>query len=497
MIIRRFRNIPIRQKLLIIIFVTTAVTLLTSMVGIVVVDSVLFQGHLQRDLQTFARVIADNSSAAVLFNDSHAAGEILATLQAKRHISAACLYRANGSILARYVRPGQKADCPPPAGGREVASENGTLTASHPIVINNRRIGTLVLRYDLGELTERVRIYGLTVVLVLMIAGLLGLAFSSRLCAAFAAPIVELAGTAALVSHTRDYSARASLRSNDEVGSLVTAFNEMLAGIQSRDTELTGSLADRDEALANRERLNQELKRINENLTRSNEDLERFAFIASHDLQEPLRMITLYSQLLVKKYGSMDEQSATYVDCIVSGTRRMRELLEDLLVYAEIAARSEQELSPVDLNQVLAKAKANLQASIELTSAVISASVLPTVAAYDGHLVSLFQNLIGNSIKYRGSQAPRISITVKPDNGMYQFAFADNGVGIAPEYHARIFQAFKRLHGKDIPGTGIGLAICQRVVERYGGRIWVESEPGHGATFLFTIPRPNGDEQPA
>lgn len=490
MIARRFRDIPIRQKLLVIILATTAVTLLTSGLGIVLADSILFRGSLERDMVTFAHVIADNSVAAVAFNNPRAAAGILRTLRAKPHVLAACLYRQDGSLLARYLRAGSDARCPASPAGQEVSSDIGDQVVSRPVLLEGRRIGTLLVRYDLGEMSEWFRIFGVTVLLVLLLASLLGLALASKLRAAFAAPILELADTATRVSQTRDYGLRASRLSNDEVGGLVLAFNEMLAGIEFRDVELRNSLLSRDEALAHLERLNRDLNRTNEDLARSNQDLERFAFIASHDLQEPLRMVTLYSQMLIKKYGQMDEQSAVYVDSIVAGTRQMRELLEDLLTYAEIAIRSEPEPAPVDLNQVLAKATANLRVPIEENGAVVTADPLPTVHAYDAHMLSLFQNLIGNSIKYRAESAPRIRITATPDDGMYRFAFADNGIGIAPEYHARIFQAFKRLHGKDIPGTGIGLAICQRVVERGGGRIWVESEAGRGATFLFTIPRP-------
>ena len=493
MTIRRFRDIPIRQKLLVIIFVTTAAALMISGLGIVVADSILFRGNLQRDLSTFARVIADNSTAAVSFDDPHAAAEMLGSLRAKKHIAAACLYRADGSILASYLRQGSNGACPPVPGAARIESRNGTLLVSHPIVLQDHQIGSLVLIYDLEEIAQRMRIDGLTVLLVLLIASLLAVVLSSKLRTTFAAPILELAETATLVSRTRDYGARASILSNDEVGSLVVAFNEMLDGIQSRDKELRKSLAARDEALTRLARLNRDLKRSNDELARSNEDLERFAFIASHDLQEPLRMVTLYSQLLVKKYGETDEQSAMYVDCVVFGTRRMRELLEDLLVYVEIAARAEELLTPVDLNVVLEKALGNLKVAIDESGAVITADPLPTIQAYDGHLLSLFQNLVGNSIKYRSSATPEIRITVEAVDGMYQFTFADNGIGIAPEYHPRIFQAFKRLHGKDIPGTGIGLAICQRVVERYGGRIWVESELGRGATFRFTFPRRTGE----
>lgn len=233
-----------------------------------------------------------------------------------------------------------------------------------------------------------------------------------------------------------------------------------------------------------------ELRELNEDLARSNEDLERFAFVASHDLQEPLRMITTYAQLLIKTYPSqLESDAAMFVSHIVNGARRMRELLADLLTYTEIGGQSDQAREAVDLNLVVENVKQNLKASIDESGAVITSDRLPALSAYEGHFIPLFQNLIGNAIKYRSERPPRIHISVQNGNRDLRFAVADNGIGVAPEYHEKIFAVFKRLHGKKIPGTGIGLSICQRVVERYDGRIWVESEAGRGATFIFTLPK--------
>ena len=240
--------------------------------------------------------------------------------------------------------------------------------------------------------------------------------------------------------------------------------------------------------------LNADLRESNENLARSNEDLERFAFVASHDLQEPLRMITVYTQLLMSKYqAAPDSKTASYVENVVGGARRMRELLSDLLAYTEIGARAEAPAEPVDLNEVMAKVRQSLKLAIDDSGAVITCDPLPTLNAYESHLIQLFQNLIGNALKYRRDDPPRVHISVSEDAGQITFTVSDNGIGVDPVYHQKIFGAFKRLHGKKIPGTGIGLAICQRVVERYGGRIWVESKVGEGSKFMFTLPRDPAD----
>jgi PAS domain S-box-containing protein len=734
---------PIRQKLMVIIIVTTGTALIVAGVGIVALDTVLFRGYLERDISGLASIVADNSTAALSFEDPRSATETLAALRARTHIVCACVYRANGTVLAKYSRGASGMACPAPEAVTESRFTAGELIATRPIFLQNRRIGTLVLASDLGEIAERRRLYGGMVLLIVLAASLVAFLLSSRLRAIIATPISQLAHATAAVSSTKDYSIRARKVSGDELGVLVDAFNDMLAGIQVRDKELRKALVARSDALqevheardflettlasigdaviatdleghisfvnrvalallacpetdlkgrhldqvfhaineftrarlespvsrvlrdgetvsvanhtiliandgtetpidesgapirreggpiqgtvlvfrdvtARRKaeetsrllasivessgdaivakdlngivtswnsgaqrifgyapeeiigrpisiicppdrphetssildiirkgeridaletvrrtkdnrlihvsltvsplydalgrvigaskiarditgrvqaaerlaRLNADLQRSNDNLARSNEDLERFAFVASHDLQEPLRMITLYSQLLIKAFsGAFGEQASGYVNNIVGGTQRMRELLADLLAYTEVGAHRDESTDAVDLNVVLETVRQNLTETIAGSGAEITADELPALKAHQAHFVSLFQNLIGNAIKYRGTERPRIHVGVQPAGGQLRFAVSDNGMGIEQEYHEKIFVAFKRLHGKSIPGTGIGLAICQRVVERYGGRIWVESEPGKGSTFIFTVPQ--------
>ena len=740
-VMRSLRDAPIQRKLVISIVVTIAAALGLSGLGVVLVDSLLFQQDLQRDLSALSSIIGDNSAAAIEFDDPHSAAETLDALRARAHVVAACIYRVDGSILARYERSGFQ-QCPPAAAHDEIQSTNAGLAITHSIMLQNRRIGALVLLYDLGEIGERLRLLGSLLLLVLLASSFVAFLLSSRLRAMIATPILNLVGAATSVSKTRDYGIRAEKLSGDELGVLVDSFNEMLEGIQLRDDGLRNALHDREAALSeaenarkslaitlgsigdavvatdpdgcvvfanpvaeallgwpadeivhkhldevfqivnefsrgavespvkkvlregaivgmanhtlliardgreipiddsaapirdaagsiqgtvlvfrdvtgrrraeettrrlasivessedaiighdlrglftswnkgaerifgytaaeiigqstaaiassehgdempevlrrigNGERLepyqahrrtksgdiidvsisispiydelrrivgaskiarditaqvraaerlavmNAALQRSNESLARSNEDLERFAFIASHDLQEPLRMITIYSQLLVKTYsGEKDPRADSCIEYISAGAERMRELLADLLAYAEIGASVEESRSAIDLNSVLRSVMQNLRAAIDETGAVIAAGSLPTLNANQGHFVALFQNLIGNAIKYRGPQPPRIRISVVDNGEQLCFSVADNGIGIEAEYLEKIFVPFKRLHGRQIPGTGIGLAICQRVVERYGGRIWVESEFGRGSTFIFSLP---------
>jgi PAS domain S-box-containing protein len=231
-----------------------------------------------------------------------------------------------------------------------------------------------------------------------------------------------------------------------------------------------------------------ELQESNEALLQSNEDLNQFAYAAGHDLQEPLRMVALYSELLRENYGGrLDEEADQYISYIVGGATRMERLLKGLLAYSQAGSLASAP-APIDCEIVMKQVILNLHVSIDENRATIRWRNLPIVQADQVRMVQLFQNLIGNAIKYRSKDAPCIEITAEPCEQHWLLSVRDNGLGIPTEYAEQVFGVFKRLHGNTYPGTGIGLAICQRIVETYGGRIWVEPLPGSGSKFCFTLP---------
>ena len=233
----------------------------------------------------------------------------------------------------------------------------------------------------------------------------------------------------------------------------------------------------------------QEQKENEEKLQWANDDLKQFAFAASHDLLEPLRTLTSYSQLLVKGFqGQLDDEALACVDFITKSAKEMRTLLSDLLSYTEAGADRGTEAEPVKLNWVMESVKYNLNEAIAASGTKLTWGDLPTLLGHETRYVQLFQNLVSNAVKYRRDVAPEVHVSAVLQTDEWLFSVADNGIGIEPQYFEKIFGVFKRLHGKSIPGTGIGLAICQRVVSRYGGRIWVESGMGQGTTFHFTLP---------
>ena len=237
---------------------------------------------------------------------------------------------------------------------------------------------------------------------------------------------------------------------------------------------------------------NQELAHVNAALRTSNEDLQRFSYLASHDLQEPLRTIICYSDLLLMRYSEkLDPDADTFLNSLRSAARRMSMLIRDLLTYAETTQDSSSPSELCDLNEVLTWAKDNLKQSIDEAGVKIEHVQLPVVAVNPIPCTQLFQNLISNAIKYREpSVPPEIRIESEPAaHGFCKISFSDNGIGIAPEYHEQIFVPFKRLHGHEVPGSGIGLALCRRIIDRHGGRMWVESKGlGRGSTFCMTLP---------
>lgn len=240
-------------------------------------------------------------------------------------------------------------------------------------------------------------------------------------------------------------------------------------------------------------RLNSELERRvaarTAELTRSNDALRQFAWAASHDLQEPLRMVMAYAQMLERKCKELVQgDPAMYLKFITSGAHRLDTLLAGLREYMRTSDAGHQELVPVDCREAVEKAVENLQTSIAAAGAVVTCDTLPVVDAVPVLLVQVFQNLIVNAIKYRSETAPAVHVTAELEGSEWIFSVADNGIGIHPDHHERVFGVFKRLHGNEYAGTGIGLAICKAAVESLGGRIWVESQPGNGAIFRFTIP---------
>ena len=271
----------------------------------------------------------------------------------------------------------------------------------------------------------------------------------------------------------------------DEIGRLSRSFDKMTHDLKS----ITASRDDLNKEIDERKKAETALIKATEELARSNKDLEQFAYVASHDLQEPLRAVAGFMGLLKKQYvNKLDEAAKEYIDFAVEGAERMQRLIDDLLSYSRVGTRGKK-FTMFPMKEAFDNAIKNLKIAIGEANAVVTGGDMPEVYGDASQMTQLLQNLIGNAIKFHGPKRPEITVTAARKDGQWEICVADNGIGIEPQYFERIFLIFQRLHGRSqYKGTGIGLAVCKRIVERHGGAIWVESKPDEGAKFYFTIP---------
>lgn len=372
------------------------------------------------------------------------------------------------------------------AGGEAgVAERESDLAAAAEEIVADLELAADRERSALAaETAGTVEALNLTLWLQISIGGLalmIGAIAAAALGVSVMRPLASLRASARAIT-AGNLKVRADISGPEEVTSLAQDFNKMTETLIGRNRALERSIAERkhaEEALARHAR----------ELARSNAELEQFAYVASHDLQEPLRMVTSYLQLLQRRYGDrLDSEADEFIDYAVDGATRMQTLIRDLLAYSRVGTKGKP-LQSTDCQAVFDRAVADLHAAIAESGAVVTGDGLPTVVADGTQLEQLLQNLLANAIKFRSDKSPEVRVGAEYIDGQWRFHVRDNGLGIDPEYANRIFVIFQRLHSRrEYPGTGIGLAICKKIVERHGGRIWVESEPGKGSTFYFTIP---------
>lgn len=347
----------------------------------------------------------------------------------------------------------------------------------------------LVAKIDSKEAFSSINVLSKLIVLFIIVTLLFTIGIAVIFAKSITEPIRSLKKGVELIGTGNQLDYRVGTNANDEIGQLSRAFDEMAENLK----KVTASRDELNREVAQRKRIEESLRKLTAEFARSNKELEQFAYVASHDLQEPLRMVASFTDLLARRYkGKLGKDADEFISYAQDGAGRMQNMIHDLLMFSRVGTHG-RDFNSVNAEGSLKKALSNLEKPIEESNADISWDPLPCVMADETQFIQLLQNLISNAIKYRSDMPPKIHIGAeKVQNGQRRFFVKDNGIGISPEHKERIFVIFQRLHSlSTYPGTGIGLAICKKIVERHGGSIWVESEPGKGSTFYFTFPEAN------
>jgi signal transduction histidine kinase len=492
-------NASLQRKLLAVILLTTVVALFVALTAMIVYDLRAYHQGWIADITAQAELLGRTTAPALNFNDPKAAKEDLELLRFRSNVRAAAVYNPRGSLFATYAASAAEERYPklPEADGVRV--EGRELIVFKRIENGGEILGTVYVRADY-ELFNRIIDYLGIAVAVMAFAMLVAYVLSSRLQAPVTRPILAITDVAREVVANRDYSRRAERMSNDEIGLLAQAFNDMLAEIERRTSAIETSNRELEREVGERARAEKEILRLNEQLeTRvqertaqlesTNKELEAFSFSVSHDLRAPLRSIDGFSHALLDDCADrLPEEGRRYLTRIRMSTERMAQLIEDLLNLSRVSrgAIEKRELNFSDLARDVAADLRHREPNREVEVTVWDG----LAAVADSRLLrAALENLIGNAWKFT-SKAPdaRIEVGALRDGEQTTYFVRDNGAGFDMAYADKLFGAFQRLHGvSDFPGTGIGLATVQRIVARHGGRIWADAQVGKGATFFFTL----------
>ena len=492
----------IRHKLALLALAAALAALLVAGVALVIYDQRAYRSASINDLVTQADILGRASAAALAFDDAKTARENVLLLRAKPEIASAAIYNARGKVFATYVRTeGRNPEFPglPEADGSRI--EGNHLVLFKRIVANNEILGTVYLKADyewLARLADYLGIFGGVAALSLLVAVLI----SAWLQAALTKPILETAAVARQVMERRDFSLRASKTTEDEVGQLVDAFNDMLAEIGRRSEAIEASNRSLAREMEERKHADDKLRRLNTELEQrvadrtaqleaANKELEGFSYSVSHDLRAPLRAVLGFAKLLTEDHAAqLDAEAQRKLAVIQDEAQRMGVLIDDLLSFSRLG-RKELQLAEIDMTSLARAHFDQLNGHGEVPKAEFHLASLPRAKGDRTLLGQVWANLLANALKFSSKrERPLIEVSAVSDDREHIYFVRDNGAGFDPRYQSKLFGVFQRLHNSsEFPGTGVGLALVERIVTRHGGRVWADGRPNEGATFYFTLPK--------
>ncbi|WP_455206806.1 ATP-binding protein [Kaarinaea lacus] len=480
--------ITIKQKLISIIVLTSCLVLILTGIAIIYFDYYKFKKSHENELKILSEVISANSVAAIDFNDPITAKEILLMLRAVPHVDRAALYASDGQVLAQYQREESSSDwIPPKASSLEPEFDDQYLSLYKPIVFGDRKIGHIFLRADLATEKSLWNRYIIILICVMLISLFIALFVGTKLQNTITQPVRNLVNAAKTVTKNNDYSIRVNEHGAAEIQELVNAFNTMLDRIAQREKERDSA---EHELKEHRDHLEELIQERTAELEASNKELEAFSYSVSHDLRAPLRSIHGFCQMLLEDYNKvLDSNGQDYLQRVQTSALNMGNLIEDLLQLARIT-RSDFNKQKLNISELAEETIDKLKQQ-EPERRVNVKVQNDLYVNGDEHLISVaLDNLLSNSWKYTGKTEHAIIEfgSEHSGNGPNIYYVKDNGTGFDMKYADKIFLAFQRLHSKeDYPGTGVGLATVQRVIDRHGGKIWAESDMGKGTTIYFTL----------
>src|ERR1700756_2205348 len=475
-----YKNISIRNKLMRVIMLVCGIVVLITCMVFFLYDFYSFRETTLQNISTYGRIISTNSTAALAFESKEDAEEILNALKAEPHIVAASIYDANGKLFCAYPANYNINQLPVKPGTVGYHFTSSALEGFQPIVQNDKQLGTLYLKSDLNAMYSRFKLYTIIVGLILCFSFILTFVLSKFLQRGVSTPILALAETAKAISEQKDYSVKASKLSNDEVGSLTDAFNQMLTEIHEQTERLNEF----------NQTLEQCVKDRTTELEAANKELESFSYSVSHDLRAPARAVHSYANVFLEDYGDkMDDEAKRLINVIIRSGKKMCLLIDDLLAFSQLG-RKELIKTKVSMNEIASAVWNDLYKAEENRNIKFILNDLPEAYAEKATIQQVWVNLISNALKYtRNKPETHIEISAEEKNGEIIYCVKDNGSGFDMKYYNKLFGVFQRLHSQEeFEGTGVGLAIVERIINKHGGKIWAESVVNEGATFYFSLP---------